>query len=794
MAGNPPRNTTAEGRVHIFGIRHHGPGSARSLKAAFETLRPDLVLVEGPPEANHLLPLALHETMQPPVALLIYAPDDPTASAYYPFAEYSPEWQAVRWALANQIPVQMMDLGQSFQMGVARAVEEQQANQPPPEPEDEDVIAPEGDLMEPEMESEPPSLPQPGEPLGLLAEAAGYSESEQWWEHLVEQYRDGSHYAPEDAFAAILEAMTVLREEVPTPDDWMGQRREAAMRQSIRAGLEEGRQRIAVVCGAWHSPALRSLDDVEIDEELLRDLPQLDVRATWVPWTNARLARTSGYGAGIESPGWYQHLWSTGKDVTERWMIHVARLLRSEDLDVSPANVIEAVRLAETLAALRGRPLPGLPELNEAALTVFCFGNALPMRLIEEKLIVGDRLGSVPPITPMAPLQQDFDRQVARLKLPVEATEKLIDLDLRRPLDLARSHLFHRLNLLGVPWGRNTDAALQAAGKGRGGTFHEIWRLKWQPELAVALIEAGQWGSTLAGAASTKACHMADTAPDLIALTSLVEDVLLAELPDAIRRLMDSLQAHAAVSADTLHLMQALPPLVSVMRYGNVRQTDSAMVAEVVDGLFTRVCIGLPSACQSLNDDGAAEMFDQILQVDDAVARLGEEKYHEPWHRTLAMLADIPNLHGLIAGRAVRILLDGGAIIAEEAARRMGLGLSTASQPSYAAAWIEGFLHGSGQILIHDPALLRMIDSWLSRLPEEIFLQLLPLLRRTFGQFARPERRNIGERVKREGAGMRTAGMRDSASADFDLARAEAVLPLVARLLGFDWPDHEETV
>lgn len=789
MIRSIPRNTTAEGRVHIFGIRHHGPGSSRSLKAAFETLRPDLVLVEGPPDANHLLPLALHEAMQPPVALLIYAPDDPSASAYYPFADYSPEWQAVRWALENGATVRMMDLAQAIQMGVARAVEdEQRASQPPDE---EEYLTPDsGDLPQAAPEPEPAPLPQAGDPLGLLAEAAGYSESEQWWEHLVEQYRDGSQYAPEDAFAAILEAMTVLREEVPTPDDWMGQRREASMRQSIRAGLREGHQRIAVVCGAWHSPALRNLEDVETDEELLRDLPELDVRATWVPWTNARLSRFSGYGAGIESPGWYQHLWSTGKDVTERWMIHVARLLRSEDLDVSPANVIEAVRLAEALASLRGRPLPGLPELNEAALTVFCFGNPLPMRLIEEKLIVGDRLGSVPPITPMAPLQQDFDRQVARLKLPVEAQEKLLDLDLRRPLDLARSHLFHRLSLLGVPWGRNSDAALQAAGRGRGGTFHEIWRLKWQPELAVALIEAGQWGSTIAGAATARACHMADTAPDLVALTALVEDVLLAELPAAIRRLMDSLQAHAAVSADTLHLMQALPPLVSVMRYGNVRQTDSAMVTEVVDGLLARVCIGLPSACQSLNDEAAAEMFDQILQVEDAVLRLGEEQYRAAWLRALAVLADMPSAHGLIAGRAVRILLDTGTIDNGETARRLGLGLSTASGPAYAAAWIEGFLHGSGQILIHDPALLGLIDAWLARLPEEIFLQLLPLLRRTFGQFARPERRSIGERVKREGAGTRAAV--DGATADFDPARAEAVLPLVAKLLGLNWNGTEE--
>jgi hypothetical protein len=84
-------------------------------------------------------------------------------------------------------------------------------------------------------------------------------------------------------------------------------------------------------------------------------------------------------------------------------MISVARLLRAEDLDVTPAHIIEAVRLAETLAALRERPLPGLPELNEAILTVFCFGNPVPLRLIEEKLIIGERSAACRPKPPWPP-------------------------------------------------------------------------------------------------------------------------------------------------------------------------------------------------------------------------------------------------------------------------------------------------------------------------------------------------------------------------------------------------------
>src|SRR5215212_8846958 len=95
---------------HRFGIRHRGPGSARSLRAALATLEPDVILVEGPPDAADVLPLLAHAEMQPPVALLIYRPDQPQRAVYYPFAPFSPEWQAIHFGLTHHIPVRFMDL------------------------------------------------------------------------------------------------------------------------------------------------------------------------------------------------------------------------------------------------------------------------------------------------------------------------------------------------------------------------------------------------------------------------------------------------------------------------------------------------------------------------------------------------------------------------------------------------------------------------------------------------------------------------------------------------------------
>ena len=732
--------------LHVFGIRHHGPGSARSLREALESLRPDAILVEGPPDAADVLPLLAHAEMKPPVALLVYAPDEPQRAVFYPFAVFSPEWQAIQYALHNSVTVRLMDLPVAHQFAAA---------------EDESAIC--------DLKSEIHT-----DPLGQLATAAGYGDGESWWNHVVEE-----RHSSDGVFAAIAEAMTTLRETAATNDSRREAQREAWMRQTIRAAQREGYERIAVICGAWHAPALdvtrHSAPLAKDDAALLKNLPKVKVSATWIPWTNGRLSYASGYGAGIASPGWYQHLWERPDASSIHWLTRVARLLRNEDLDASPASIIEAARLAETLAALRERTAPGLAELTEATQTVLCFGQDAPLRLIHDKLIVGETLGAVPEATPAVPLQQDVQREQKHLRLQAEAAHRDLDLDLRKENDLERSHLLHRLSLLGIAWGQ-----LQQGGNGKG-TFHELWRLQWQPEFSVALIEAGRWGNTLREAATVFACHTADAATELPALTALLDHALLADLPAAVEHLMNRLHEQAAIASDTAHLMQALPPLARVMRYGNVRQTDISMVAQVVAGLVARICIGLPGACASLSDEAAAVMFDHLVSVSRAIALLQNDEHQSAWRAVLKQMAGQQGLHGLIAGRCCRMLLDASVFDGAETARRLSLALSTANEPAQAAAWIEGLLKGSGLILLHDDALWQALDEWVTGLDGEAFTQLLPLLRRTFSTFAAPERRQMGERVK-SGPVKITAAT--AGSIDFDATRAETVLPLVRQLLG----------
>ncbi|RYD49789.1 MAG: hypothetical protein EOP83_24750, partial [Verrucomicrobiaceae bacterium] len=416
--------------VHILGVRHHGPGSARSVAAALEALQPDVILLEGPPDAQELISLVNHAEMQPPVAILIYRPDEPKRAVYYPFAAFSPEWQAIQYGLKQGVQVRFMDLPQRHRLAY----------------ETEDPIE------EPET-AEQHRLRE--DPMKHVAQAAGYADSERWWEEQFEK----RHSGPE-IFQAVLELMTALREESDVPLESIDARREAWMRQTLREAMKEGFSRIAVVCGAWHGPALAKLPTAKSDAEILKGMPKVTVASTWMPWTHRRLTFASGYGAGIHSPGYYEHLWTVHdrKQVAVRWMTRVAHLLRAEDLESSTASIIEATRLAETTATLRARTLPGLAEFNEAAQAVFCFGDASAMQLISNRLIVGDRLGTVPEEAAQVPLQRDLQKEQKRLRLPAEALDKTVELDLRKPNDLDRSRLLHRLRLLKVPWGTSIQA------------------------------------------------------------------------------------------------------------------------------------------------------------------------------------------------------------------------------------------------------------------------------------------------------------------------------------------------
>ncbi|MEO6126109.1 MAG: DUF5682 family protein [Ilumatobacteraceae bacterium] len=741
-----PANTVAT-RVRLLGIRHHGPGSARAVQRALGSEPPQIVLIEGPREADAIVGLVAHPQMCAPVTMLGYAVDHLHKAVFYPFASFSPEWVAMRWAGDADIPVRFIDLAL--------------ANSLADWPAESHVALPTG-------------LERPADPLSELADAAGYDDTERWWEDVVE-HRDGA-----SPFDAIAEAMTVLRsvyEPELVPTDPIERRREAQMRAGIRAAIKDGFTNIAVVCGAWHVPALALATDTRqarSDTALLRGMPKVKVAITWVPWTHRRLANARGYGAGVTSPGWYHHLFTHhGPDTVAHWFTLAARLLRASDYGASAADVVEATRLATTLATMRGRPLAGLAEMNDAAKAVLGDGTDIPMQLLSNELIIGTLIGQVPDHTPMVPLARNLALEQKRCRLKPDAGPRSLELDLRKPLDLSRSRLLHRLLLLRVPWGT------AAEGRRSAGTFRETWDMLWEPELEVRLIEASALGTTVEAAVVACVTQQASAASSLAELTGAIENCLLADITAPLPDIVEMVAARAAVDTDITHLMDALPALARTVRYGDVRGTDARSLEAVLHGMVVRIAAGLVPSCTGLDADSAAALGRSIDDTRSALSLLADESLFAPFYGALGELVERERVHAGLQGRATRLLADASVLDPATVERRVSRALSLGTPPADGAAFVEGFLGGSGTVLVHDAELLGLIDRWLSTLDGEAFIETLPLLRRTFATFEVAERREIGERVRHGSAAIDRGDM-----SSLDAERVAAGLETIALLLG----------
>ncbi|MBO0752125.1 MAG: hypothetical protein J2P53_08440, partial [Bradyrhizobiaceae bacterium] len=599
--------------------------------AALEACDPAIVLVEGPPDADDMIAFAGLPAMSPPLALLVHERDDPAKARFFPLAVFSPEWQAMRWALVRQRPVRFIDLPVSNRLAAQPTKDGPAAGCVPPSEEEEE----EEKEKEKEENTEDAAKGDPGadassaaapddelgsirhDPLAYLAELAGYDDSEAWWNALIEQ---GAH-GP-DIFAALEAAMAALREAIDplpwrTPEEALNERRrEAHMRLAIGKALAETEAPVAVVCGAWHVPALRRAVPARDDRALVKGLASVKVTATWIPWTETRLSVHTGYGAGVVSPGWYTHLWQElqpGRSGTEsapraaaafatRWQARVAGLLRRNGRPVSTATVIEAVRLSLSLASLRDLALPGLAEMRDASLATLCEGERAAFRLIEQRLVVGDAVGAIDESVPQMPLAADLARSQRRLKLKPEALDADISLDLRSDAGLAKSQLLHRLALLNVPWG----TAL-SAGHSRG-SFRENWRLRWEPEFSIRLAEALVYGTTVEQAAGNAAVARAEQATSLEAISAIVRGCLDAGLDQAAGCAIARLQRQSAATNDIASLAGAVPPLADVLRYGTARAMPLEALRLLVTSLTEAVCAGLVYACRGLQPEPAREL------------------------------------------------------------------------------------------------------------------------------------------------------------------------------------------
>ena len=753
----------ADDRVRILGIRHHGPGSAALLRKALDVLDPACVLVEGPPEGDELIQYIADPDLKPPVAMLLHASDEASLASFMPFAEFSPEWQAIHWALKRERSVRFIDWPAAVSLALQKAARENPGSVPP---------HPRADALD------------------LLASAAGFEDGETFWNGLIEQHGTNGQEAV-SVFVSIETAMTEARAQEglnpQSPDELLrNDQREAFMRGNIRAALKEVDGNIAVVTGAWHVSGLRQATKPADDRALIKDLPRLKVEATWVPWTDSRLSAFSGYGAGVISPGWYRHLWSlytrkkvpSGEEFASAWQSRTAFKLREEGYTAPTASAIEATRLALGLAALRDLPMPGIAEMREASLAAMCDGNPVPLAMLERKLYIGECVGEIGERVPQNPLARDLADWQRKTRLKPQDLEFEIKVDLRSEAGMLKSTLLHRLNLINVPWGKLLDAQV-----GRG-TFREVWVIEWEPWYSVSLAEALVYGVTIEQAAANATLKKAGETTSITELASLIQHALVSDLPETAASCIAQLQAVAVNSSDITDLMKAVSPLVRVLRYGTARRLPEDALRSLILSVSVEINAGVRMGSRGLDEETAAACITAMEAYDEALRLFGDDALTSSWREELGKIVDDDQVTSSIGGLSLRRLHDVRAWelerVAAEFARHTG-----SRQPKESGAFLEGFLRGGSEVLLQDEPLLQLLDAWLCELSETDFTDSLPLLRRSMSGFDTVARRRVLEKIQR--------GRQQGTSAASQLAPEsnpafEAALPLLYKILGLGEP------
>ncbi|MEO1435915.1 MAG: DUF5682 family protein [Bacteroidota bacterium] len=741
--------------IRSFGIRHHGPGSARAVLQALEAYQPDILLVEGPSDASDWIPWMIHHEMDPPVALLVYNPKSLTQAAYYPFCRFSPEWVGLRWALENGIECAFMDLPTGFRFHEKSAYFRSER---------------------PDSSKEAWEL----DPLGYLASLAGYPDGERWWE---DQFENRSDYI--DPFETIAELMGTLRENKLSPEDPTEQAREAYMRKCIREAVKNGFERIACINGAWHTPAL----DIKqfkktADQLILKKGKATKVEATWISWTYERIAKFSGYGAGMIAPEWYRMIWDHEDRAVYFWMGQTARLLRSEGLVASTASVQEAVNLAQALAVLRQKRLPGVQELEDAALSIIAEGQQEWLSLIQLQAITGSRVGEVPAEIPQVPLQQDLESHPAikRKNGLLHSSYGQVGLhqkafDTRKDTHLQASILLYRLRLLGIPWGQP-----QIVEGNPKGSFHESWAIQWEVDYHFRIIEAGRFGNTVEIAARQYVFERLRQADTLSDLNRLLMEVLMADLPDCLDLIFTTIEDQLLIDTALLPQLQFFQNLVQVLKIGSTRKVDREGIRLMAENLLPRMILSLPGACVNLNDELAIDLFNELVKTSHDIHFLGVETLWKDWLLVVEQVEQDQFGHGLIRGWAARFLLNQEVWQEIQAGSAMHLALSGRSDHWDAAYWLEGFLHGSGLLLLFSNDLWQVLDNWVAEIPQEHFEEVLVVVRRAFAGFSAAEKVKILQKVLNKDFGMQLGPHQQASNKD----RSQVVVPTIKTILGWN--------
>lgn len=747
--------------IMLLPVRHHSPACALHIKKTIEDFRPAAILVEGPDNADSLLPVMVHEGTKAPFAIY-YSYHDKTGKiagekehykCYYPFLDYSPELSALREADKRGIKAAFIDLPYG---DILAASEEGK-----------------GLLKEEEKNNyNDDYLLTRNEYLRRLCEKARLRNFDEFWEKYFEL--NGLYEDSDTWFSHLLTYCRLARENTPPEvlreEGCLAREEHMAARivQWVLAGQsKEGqeRNRILVITGGFHTPALAERLSGEKWEETKAAAIRLSGKSAdkeqsvyLMPYSMEAADALNGYASGMPFSGFYQKVWENFEKSEEPYKTAVLDLLtasgkkvRKKEGTVSTYDEICAWQMAQGLGALRGKSQPGAYELLDAVLSSYIKGeysiaSDMPVRILQ-RLMQGSGAGRLCEMADVPPILHDFETKCKSFGLKVHSTlETEITLNIFSNKKHRKiSRFFHRMIFLDTTFARRIKGPNLQLKKNLN-LIREIWKYKWNTRVPAALIDVSVHGATIEEAAASlvrerlKKDMNAGSAAGL--LTQVFEMGLTGQLETVYGRVHELLLREG----DFYSVADAVKALTMMEELDSLYQSGLELGALLDTGVQKMIAL-LPSMTQ-IKDESLEESMDALKLLNRIAGKNGTDlgNKRDAYYAALEnMQTDIrihPGLNGCICG----ILYGSGRKSTKEVEKTCrGYLTGTKEQLMQTAVFFRGLFCTAKDLIFIGSGMTGMLDNFFGQVDEGEFMELLPQLRMAFTYFTPAETDKIAQ-------------------------------------------------
>ena len=751
--------------IVLLPVRHHSPACAFHVSRAISALRPSVILVEGPDNANSLIPVMVHEDTKAPFAIY-YSYHDQSAriseekehyKCYYPFLDYSPELAALRVGKKLGIRTAFIDLPYGDILAASQEgrgllkADEEKSNY------NDDYLL------------------SRNEYLRQLCEKTGLRSFDEFWEKYFEL--NGTTESDEKWFGNLLTYCALAREN--TPRESMEEdgclARERFMAERIReygAKLAEAEGTVLVVTGGFHTPGLKALlEEKPAKEKGKKDkVPEKDQGVYLMPYSMEAADALNGYASGMPFTGFYQRIWE-GLQETETpygdavldMIVTAGKETRRKEGYLSTYDEICACAMAKGLADIRGKCQPGAYELLDAVLSSFVKGEYniatdAPMRFLR-KAMTGDAVGVLCRQADVPPIIHDFEEQCRKFGIKTGSTlEVEVTLSIfSNPKHRLYSMFLNRMTYLKTAFARKVKGPNLQLKRDRN-LMREIWKYKWNVQVNSALIEVSVYGATIEEAAVSLVKEALKKELGAKESAVLLTEVFEMGLREQMQPVFDRVHELMLGDTDFYSLAEALKSLLMMDELGGLY--GSKMEFGSLIHIGCRKMISLLPAMTKMKDEDLNQCMNALKLLYQITGREGEDfaQEREDYYDVLGKMIRDGEIHAGLNGCIHGILYGSGrGTAAEVEAACKGYLSGTREQLFSTAQFFRGLFFTARDLVFIGDDFIKMLDAFYGQVTESEFMELLPELRMAFTYFTPRET----DKIAAMAAGLHGKGRQD---------------------------------